>query len=390
MPAPPAFPSPDPTCPGTLKKVRGGQKAPSSAKTVNAARGARFPGRTQNLALVPVARQLQELARRDPSSGRTSPRIRVASVGKPRHTPPVEDDELAGTLHWWPLPANNSWCGAKDLHKSLMHSASHHAHLALRDFTNDDANIMADAGLHAGIAVEHLAKCYLATLHPILLLSSANDVDAILHLIGKSDLAKASPYQIKTISGEEACKRAGRFLQTFRYNEQTHRQLFITRNNASHLGFTIEVRVAVRLMVQLADPLLTAVSFRPRQFWGTYFSAVNTLRDETLSEQRAILNVKYEVARQQLARHLQGLGPTQQAAFKALIATRLSYGADYTERYPCPVCESQGWLLCHREYNAVDDETHPGGKAFVFNEAIAYPMAFRCEVCDLTWMRPIS
>ena len=47
------------------------------------------------------------------------------------------------------------------------------------------------------------------------------------------------------------------------------------------------------------------------------------------------------------------------------------------------MCESQGWLLCHREYDVVDDETKPGGQAFVFNEPVAYPMSFKCEVCDL-------
>ncbi len=294
----------------------------------------------------------------------------------------MDDNDLAEALRWGPLPANNSWCGAEDLHKSLMHSASHHAYLALRDFTKDDGNVMADAGLHAGIAIEHLAKCYLATIHPILLAGKMCDVDTILHLVGKSELTKLSPYRIKTISGEEACKRASRFLPEFRFKEADS-LLFIARNNASHLGLANEIRVAVRLMIQLADPPLDAVNYKRERFWGQYLSVVNTLRDETLSEQRAILDVKYEAARQQLAHRLSGLEPTAQAAFKALMATRRSYGADYIEPYRCPVCESQGWLLCHREYDVVDDETKPGGQAFVFNEPVAYPMSFKCEVCDL-------
>jgi hypothetical protein len=136
-------------------------------------------------------------------------------------------------------------------------------------------------------------------------------------------------------------------------------------------------------MIKLADPLLAALDYDQERFWGLYHSVVNTLRDETISEQRAMLDVKLETARRQLDRRLLGLEPAQQAAFKALMATRCPYGADYIEPYECPVCQSQGWLLCHREYEVVEDDTEPDGEAIIFNEPIAYPMCFKCEVCGL-------
>jgi hypothetical protein len=295
----------------------------------------------------------------------------------------VSNDDWADLFRWGQLPAHNSWSSAGDLYKSFMHSASHHAYVALRDFTKDDGNAMADAGLHAGIAIEHLAKCYLATLHPILLAEKGCDIDTMLHLVGRNDLAKNTPYNIKTIGGVEACRRVGRFLPMFRFSDQADGELFITRNCASHLGLAGDIRGAVRLMIRLAEPLLIAVDRRREDFWGQYLPVANALRDETLSEQRAILEVKYEAARRQLVDRFQGLGWAEKAAFTAIMQAQSPYRAHHVEPFPCPVCESKGFLLCHREYEIVPDETELDRRAIVFNEPIAYPMSFKCGVCGL-------
>jgi len=293
------------------------------------------------------------------------------------------DDDLSDVLRWGPLHGDKSWPGVDDLYKSLLDSALHHAHIALADFTKD-MNEMATSAIHAGIAVEHLAKCYLAIQHPILLADKGCDVDTMLHLVGKGELAKTPPYSIKTVGAAEACKRVKYLLAEFRFNEQVDGFLFNARNSAGHLGIAIDVRKAIRTMVHLADPLLAAIGYDRAKFWGNKLPAVDTLHDETISELQAILQVKYEAARNSLASALEGLDAAQQAAFKMImVAKGRDSTSDYEEPYPCPVCQTQGWLICSRDYEVVNDEASPEGFSIIFNEPVAYPLMFRCGVCGL-------
>jgi hypothetical protein len=295
----------------------------------------------------------------------------------------VDDDDWSEVLRWGPLLVNKMWPGADDLYRSLLDSARHHAHVALADFTKD-GNEMAISALHAGIAVEHLAKCYLAMQHPMLLADKSCDVDTILHLTGKSELAKTPPYNIKTLGAVEACKRVRYLLAEFRFNEQVDGFLFDVRNSVGHLGIAVDVRKAIRAMVRLAGPLLSAIGYDRVSFWGNKLQAVDALYDETISELEAILQAKYEAARNTLASALAGLDASQQAAFKAImVAKGIHSTSDYAEPYPCPVCQAQGWLICTREYDFVDDEANPKSYSLVFIESVAYPLLFECGVCRL-------
>lgn len=119
-------------------------------------------------------------------------------------------------------------------------------------------------------------------------------------------------------------------------------------------------------------------------FWGNRLNIVETLRDETLDEARAILNIKYEAARVHLQAQLAGFDAAEQAAFKAIVAKGSHSTSDHEEPYPCPVCQSQGWLICRRDYDVVEYGPEPGDNYdIVFNEPFAYPFSFECNVCGL-------
>lgn len=293
----------------------------------------------------------------------------------------VTDGGLAESLRWGPIPMDSSWSGSDALHKILMDSASYHAHLALRDFTKESTD-MAVSAMHAGIAVEQLAKCYLCTINPVLIASRGCDLDTLLHLTGRSDLAKIPPHAIQTIGGHEACLRIKRLAPDFRFNE-SDKLLFTVRNSVSHIGITHGTRQVIRIMVRLADLLLVTIGVTRQWFWGNRLSIVDTLRDEAISEQLAILQVKYEAARRYLTASLADLTPTERSSFKVLAAARTrDTGVDYQESYTCPVCDSQGVLLCHREYDLVEED--PVEKSYrVFTDAVAYPSEFQCGVCNL-------
>lgn len=294
----------------------------------------------------------------------------------------MSDDHLAKALRWGPVPVDKVWDGAENLDKILMDTASYHAHRALDDFTKE-SNAEAVAALHAGIAVEHLAKCYLATVSPVLIAARNCDFDTLLHLSGKSSLAKSQPHTMQTVGGDEACKRVQRLLPGLRLTDSVT-LIFIVRNSVSHLGVRYDVRQVIRSMVRVADYLLEAVDCDREWFWGNKLNIVDALRDENISEQLAILSVKFEAARRYLERSLRNLTPAEQEMYKTIATARNQFhGVDYAQPYTCPVCGSQGALLCHREYEFIDAEAIEDSYR-IFTEAVAYPFEFSCGVCDLS------
>jgi hypothetical protein len=288
----------------------------------------------------------------------------------------VHEKWAAEAFRWSLLPVNRIWMSSEDLYKGLLDSARHHSYIALENFTKD-GNPRVVAGLHAGIAVEHMAKCYLASLHPILLADKGCEVDTLLHLAGKGELAKSVPYAIKTIGGIEACRRVNRFLPEYRFNEQADGLLFSVRNSVSHLGMAADIRKALRIMVRLIDPLLVAVSYPRPVFWGDRIPIVNLLQNENISELQAVLEAKYETARISLKARFFGLSGAEKATVKAILVKGSHSSSDYDQLYPCPVCGSQGWLICSRDYEFTEDDIA------VYNEPFAYPFHFECNVCDL-------
>src|SRR5258708_26827046 len=292
------------------------------------------------------------------------------------------DEKWDEILGGGPVAVDRIWSGADDLRNGLLDSAMHHAGIALRDFTRD-GNDVAIAGLHAGIAVEHLAKCYLASIHPVLLAEKGCDLDTLLRLVGKGELARTSAYGIKTVGGVEAFRRVRYLLPEFRFNDQADGFLFSVRNSVGHLGLASDVRKAMRIMVSLIDPLLTAAGYDRTMFWSNRILTVDTLRDETMDEMQATLRMKYEAARQHLESLLAGLDSAARETLKAIIAKGSHPSSDHEEPYSCPVCGSQGWLICSREHDLVEDESDPDYAAIIFNEPVAYPVSFRCNVCEL-------
>lgn len=77
----------------------------------------------------------------------------------------------------------------------LRMSAASYARSALLHVTSDDDRVR--GAIDAGVAVEHMAKAFLATLSPALLADRNADLDTMLHLTGFAQLAKCSPHEVK-------------------------------------------------------------------------------------------------------------------------------------------------------------------------------------------------
>jgi hypothetical protein len=270
-----------------------------------------------------------------------------------------------------------------DLDLVLEESARRQARLALREFTDElDGQVV--AALHAGMAVEHLAKRYLASIHPVLI--AENDLDTLLMLSGNAERARLRAYQTKTISATEACRRVKRLLPEFPYQSPRDDFIFTVRNAAAHLGVTetVRVRQAVRVMVRLVDSLLEALEIDADGFWGDSISAVNALRDEVSDEIKAILAAKYSAAASRLAERVSGLDEGQREVILRAVSGQHHYEMEVSQAYTCPVCDQQGWLECELEYiGSFEPGLDAAGNPVTLSETALYPRIFYCSACGL-------
>jgi hypothetical protein len=271
-----------------------------------------------------------------------------------------------------------------DLHLVLEESARRHARSALREFT-DEAYGQVVAALHAGIAIEHLAKRCLAEISPVLI--AENDLNSLLMLSGNAKLSKALAYQIKTVSATEACKRVKQLYPNFPYRPgPPDDDLFVIRNAAAHLGVTDTgpMRQAVRLMVRMLNFLIGILNLDPEEFWGDSLPAAVELIDEAASAVRAMVAAKYSAASIRLEERLADLDPAQREAVLHAVAGQHRWQIEGSLGWPCPVCHQDAWLECQREtagepQSALDS----AGEPITIVEAVLYPDIFYCSACGL-------
>lgn len=88
--------------------------------------------------------------------------------------------------------------------------------------------------LHAGIAVEHLLKAFLASKHPSLLVDG-RDFGSLLHAVAESALAATDAYHTKSIGASECYKRVSQFIP-LPLTERQAEPIFNARNGVAHLG----------------------------------------------------------------------------------------------------------------------------------------------------------
>jgi hypothetical protein len=270
-----------------------------------------------------------------------------------------------------------------DLHLVLEESAGRHARSALREFTDEDYGQVA-AALHAGIAIEHLAKRCLIEINPVLI--AENDLNSILMLSGNGKLSKTRAFQIKTISATEACKRVKQLYPSFPYRSGTEFDLFAIRNAAAHLGITDTgpMRQAVQLMVRMLNSLIGILCLDPAEFWGDSLPVALELINEAAGEVRTMVAAKYSAASIRLEERMVDLDPAQREAVLRAVSGEHKWQIEGSLGWPCPVCHQPAWLECQSEPNG---EPQPAldsaGEPITVAETVLYPDIFYCSACGL-------
>lgn len=119
----------------------------------------------------------------------------------------------------------------------LLDSAKDFANHALKAYTEDDIKTVL---FNAAISLEHLAKAYLCTMNPALLVELRNgSFDSLLHLTGHG--AKAKKPSPRTINGREAVERIKKVLPSLSLPKDRLDQLIDVRDGVVHVRADLPV-----------------------------------------------------------------------------------------------------------------------------------------------------
>lgn len=248
----------------------------------------------------------------------------------------------------------------------------------------------ADAVLKAGMALEYMAKSYLAGLHPALI--ADNDLTSLVLLTGnghrlrdrQSDLTA-----VHTITATEACRRVAVLSRSRWTFTKDDAKVLHGRNAVAHLAAVTygSVEPLVARMVELIDGI-RALDDEPQSqddFWGDAHPAVLAILARAPESRNASLEAKFAAARSRLRAQFGGM--SEMAAERVMQLLEEAHTSEWNEwlELPihCPVCGRVGWV----EYELERGVSHETPSGLVYDEEsdyrTAYAVEFTCAVCRL-------
>jgi hypothetical protein len=252
--------------------------------------------------------------------------------------------------------------------ESFYEGAKKAAYRAMDDHARREYDEFA---LHAGVAIERLAKAVLYKLNPLYIASGK------VHLGGQ----KARIY---TITAMEALGRLSS-LNILRVDADL-KLLIEQRNGTVHAAAGDEAKGHIPTLAKAIAPMLKHLEVSMRAFWGRWTSAVNVAVDQQKSEIERDVEIRIKQARHLFDDRFKGL--PQEAKYRALEPIKSAY--DFTVFPPtvtisfadgakinlvrgvaCPVCSGEADM----NFEAVPS---PGTGGLV-----AIPDSFHCAWCQL-------
>jgi hypothetical protein len=266
----------------------------------------------------------------------------------------------------------------------LYESAERFARSGLRAFLDDDPPIFL---LHAGTALEHLTKAYLASQNPSLI--AAPDFDSLLHVCGLGSHARRSPLLMKTISVTESLKRSGQLIPTLQNLSNDLGLLVDVRNGVAHAG-QVQAGAASSVVVpflKACDELLTALGISRGQFWGDLTEVV----DARLSESAEAADIRaaeaVATARAEFETRYATLDPDMRRTVVGVIESGYHLEGHEQDLAHCPSCGSLALVSGTIDVDwDVDWEKDDFGQPFVIGATptvTLFPNHLECRACGL-------
>ncbi|MFF9210492.1 MULTISPECIES: hypothetical protein [unclassified Streptomyces] len=146
--------------------------------------------------------------------------------------------------------------------------------------------------LHAGVAIERLAKAVLYKLNPLYIASGK------VHLGGQ----KARVY---TITATEALSRLSSL--NILKGDDNLKLLIEQRNGTVHASVGDEAKIHIPTLAKAIGPMLKHLDVSEHDFWGRWTSAVNVAVDRQRSDVERDVQLRIKQARHRLEDRLEGL-----------------------------------------------------------------------------------
>jgi hypothetical protein len=261
--------------------------------------------------------------------------------------------------------------------------------LAMSDWAQGDHMAI---GIHAPLALEHLAKAALWRTSPILLVPlEAKHETSLLLLATKPDLAAT---ELRTIGLASALARLGRLpIGPIPVDSGRRRRLVDLRNGSMHVAET-DARTAKHVLtdiVLIMNWLLDALDLDHASFYGRGLSEVGQVMSQFHSE------VEEQVARKlaAAARHYQSLkdGVSDPEVWNAMLSQwqarnlvewdRMSETATIAMPMNCVVCDNAAALVGPAEVDVDADVEGEHGEIAIHPIVTVQvtPLYFRCDIC---------
>ncbi|MER5368558.1 hypothetical protein [Streptomyces sp. NPDC002722] len=257
--------------------------------------------------------------------------------------------------------------------ESFLEGANKAAHKAMDDHARREYDEFA---LHAGVAVERLAKAVLISKNPIYIAEMRGSAEMLFHLGGHRMASK-----VRTTGAGEAIARL-RTLGVLSQNPELDR-LIDLRNGVAHTTGGDEAKSLLPTLILTVQSLIEDVDGSPRRFWGRWNSAVHTVVDEERSQVYRDIQLRVRQAKHRFEDKFAGMPdeakdrvlatpPPDSGKFWVGDMTVVS-GRDVlfiSAQVPCPACTGPAMMTL------VPGESTSTGTAFVHD-------GFICHLCDL-------
>lgn len=246
------------------------------------------------------------------------------------------------------------------------------AHRAMEDHGRGDYDEFA---LHAGVAVEKLAKAVLVKKNPLYIAEMRGSAEMLFHLGGHREASK-----VRTIGAAEAIARL-RTLNVLSAEPQLD-LLIDVRNGVAHTTSGDQAKSLLPVLAQTVATLASAAQERDHRFWGRWTSAARMAIDAKRSQVERDVLVRIRQARHRFDDRFVGLPEgAKEQVLKApqpgegmLIGPiTLKHGDDILVAIAslvCPACGGRASAML-RPVSSSDTDT------------TVSPDSFQCRLCGL-------
>jgi hypothetical protein len=243
-----------------------------------------------------------------------------------------------------------------------------------------------DAAVHAGSAIEILAKYYLSTVSAVLLLDNTKLQDSdYLHAVGRSDLVppedKYRALNLRTRGPKECLDLIGLMTnKKDRISGGSAKAALDARNAAIHLGLVdrAELQAALINFAQVVSELLQVCSIAPADFWESdTLKLVGDLQAEKPFYDD--LKKKFDDARQKVDGKTITPATQDNLAQTGKVEDEYDIWNTHWKKVPCPVCGSAATLSGTERRS-----THQTDEDEFRTTILAVPEELSCDVCELS------